>query len=463
MGAMNEITNKEDLAMRNPWKTVAKSLALCTAFALTLGLLGAAPALASGPAELKVAVSQPVLEAGKRQVAYLKVALVGTPLVVATARAPINLAIVIDRSGSMSGAKLENAKDAAIQAVYKLGPQDIVSVVAYDHNVDVLLPATRATDKAEIARAIQRLYPGGSTALYGAVSRGSQEVRKFIAENQVNRVLLLSDGMANVGPSSPEALGALGAALGKEGISVTTLGLGLGYNEDLMVQLARMSDGNHAFIEHPSQLAQIFQYEFGDLMSVVATDVEVQIACPRGVRPLRVLGRDAEVAGQIISTRLSQLYGKQEKYILVEVEVDPQEAGARLELAQVAAAFTSAESRARVSLSSQAAVAFSASAEEARRSVDRDVTVAAVEMIANENNKRALALRDQGQVDQARSALLDNERYLNDNAARFGSDRLSKQGKMNRAASENLDEANWNKNRKGLRKMQYELDSQQSY
>jgi len=457
---MNELANKEVLVMRNPWK---RSLSLAVALVLAAGLLGAAPALASGPAELKVAVSQPVLEAGKRQVAYLKVALVGAPLAVATARAPINLAIVIDRSGSMSGAKLTHAKDAAIQAVYRLGPQDIVSVVAYDHNVDVLLPSTRATDKTEIARAIQRLQPGGSTALYGGVSRGAQEVRKFLADNQVNRVLLLSDGLANVGPSSVESLGALGASLAKEGISVTTLGLGLGYNEDLMVQLARMSDGNHAFVEHPSQLAQIFQYEFGDLLSVVATDVEVQIACPRGVRPLRVLGRDAEVAGQVVTTRLSQLYGKQEKYILVEVEVDPQEAGARLELAQVAAAFTGAASRTRVSLRGQAAVAFSASADEARRSVDRDVTVAAVEMIANENNKRALTLRDQGQVDQARAALLENERYLNDHAARFNSVRLQEQGKMNRNASDNLDDASWNKNRKSLRKFQYELDSQQSY
>jgi Ca-activated chloride channel family protein len=442
--------------MRKPWNLTAVAL-----------LLAASPLVArsglAGPAELKVAVSQGLLPAGRKNVTYLKVGLVGAPLVQAAQRAPINLAIVIDRSGSMSGKKIEQAKSAAIQAISHLGPRDIVSVVAYDHNVDVLLPATRATDQGEIVRAIRRLAPGGSTALYAGVSRGSAEVRKFLAENQVNRVLLLSDGLANVGPASPQALGALGAALAKDGISVSTIGLGLGYNEDLMVLLARNSDGNHAFVEDPSQLAQIFQYEFGDLLSVVATDVELRIVCAPGVRPLRVLGRDAEVAGQVVHTRLSQLYGKQEKYVLIEVELEPQAAGRELALAEVAAGFTSAASRARMSLDRRVAVAFTASAAEAEKSVDRDVMVAAVELVANETNKRALELRDKGKVEEARNLLLGNEQYLEDNAARYESVKLRSWGKMNREASENLDGEAWNRSRKSMRKHQHEMDMQQSY
>ncbi len=103
--------------------------------------------------------------------------------------------------------------------------------------------------------------------------KGSSEVRKFINRNRVNRVILISDGIANVGPSSPEALGNLGASLGKEGISVTTIGLEAEYNEDLMTKLAMYSDGNHAFAETPQDLARIFDHEFNDILSVIAQDV----------------------------------------------------------------------------------------------------------------------------------------------------------------------------------------------
>ena len=87
-------------------------------------------------------------------------------------------------------------------------------------------------------------------------------------------------------PDSPAALGDLGASLGKSGISVTTIGLGLGYNEDLMVRLAEKSDGNHAFVENSRDLSRIFEYEFGDILSVVAQDVKIKINCLPGVKPV---------------------------------------------------------------------------------------------------------------------------------------------------------------------------------
>jgi len=248
----------------------------------------------ANPASLTVDVSQGRLEAGRQQTVYLKVGVTGANSEVSVTRAPVNTAIVLDRSGSMAGDKLENAKKAALQALDRLGPDDIVAVVAYDDNVRVLVPATRATDKREIAAAIMRLTAGNTTALYAGVSRGAQEVRKFLAANRINRVVLLSDGLANVGPSSPAMLAGLGASLAKEGISVTTIGLGLDYNEDLMTRLAMASDGNHAFVENPTMLASIFDREFGELLSVVATNVEVRIVPGRRAAGARAgpRGRD---------------------------------------------------------------------------------------------------------------------------------------------------------------------------
>ncbi len=407
--------------------------------------------------KLKVAVSHPILLAGQKQTAYLKVGLTGVPLVAAEKRAPVNVAIVLDRSGSMSGDKIRKAKKAAILALHQLDDEDIVSVIAYNHGVTVLVPATKVSDKHAIYAAIDRLHAGGTTALFAGVSKGAHEVRKFLSENRVNRVILLSDGLANVGPSSPHALASLGASLIKEGISVTTIGLGLGYNEDLMFQLAHASEGNHVFVESSAHLARIFTREFGDLLSVVANEVEVEITCSEGIRPVRVLGRAADISGQRVTSKLNQLYGQQEKYILLEIEVDKMAADARLQAAEVEVAYQDVASRRASRLSGSASVYFSESAKLVRSHTNREVMVAAVEQIAADNNVRAMVLRDQGKVSEAREVLLSNERYLNDNASRYKSERLRNYGKTQRDDVDNLSPGKWKKRRKVMRDMQFEM------
>ena len=424
---------------------------------VAVGILLVAGGAQAGQVKLKVAVSHPVLLAGQKQTAYLKVGLTGVPMAVAEKRAPINVALVLDRSGSMSGEKIRKAKEAAILAIHQLGPDDIVSVVAYNHSVTVLVPATKVSDKHTIYSAINRLHAGGTTALFAGVSKGAHEVRKFLSEDRVNRVILLSDGLANVGPSSPRALEALGASLIKEGISVTTIGLGMGYNEDLMFKLAHASEGNHVFVESSAHLARIFTREFGDLLSVVANEVELEITCAEGIRPVRVLGRAADISGQRVTSKLNQLYGKQEKYILLEVEVDQMSAESKLQAAEVAVRYQDLASKRAGELSGSAMVAFSESAQVVKSHTNRDVMVAAVEQIAADNNVRAMVLRDQGKIGAARKVLLSNERYLNDNAERWRSKKLKKYGKTQRDDLDNLDPGKWKKRRKVMRDMQFEM------
>ena len=262
--------------------------------------------------KLQMSTPYPVLEADKKNTAYIKVSLTGFEMS-NVKRPPVNLAIVLDKSGSMSGDKIQKAKTAAINAVNRLKANDIISVIAYDDGVKVLIPSTKLTDKNAVIQSIQSLQSGGGTALFAGVSKGAAEVRKFIDKEAVNRVILLSDGQANQGPSSPAELGELGSSLIKEGISVSTIGLGNGYNEDLMVRLASKSDGNHIFAETPSELIAAFDREFGDVLSVVAQEVIVKITCDPGVRPVRVLGRDAEIEGQNILVSMNQLSGSMDK------------------------------------------------------------------------------------------------------------------------------------------------------
>ena len=116
---------------------------------------------------------------------------------------PINLALVLDRSGSMAGAKLEKAKQAADVAIDQLGPNDIFSLVIYDDQVEVLIAPQRVNDKEAMKREIARIREGGSTSLYAGVEKGAAQLRKYFDSEKVNRIVLLSDGLANVGPSSP--------------------------------------------------------------------------------------------------------------------------------------------------------------------------------------------------------------------------------------------------------------------
>ncbi|MBW1807100.1 MAG: VWA domain-containing protein [Deltaproteobacteria bacterium] len=413
--------------------------------------------------KLDVAVSHPLMLAEKKQTAYLKIGLTGVAVARELERPPVNVAIVLDRSGSMSGKKIQRAKEAAILAIDRLSSNDIVSVVAYNQNVSVLVPATKVSDRHKIFDAINRLSPGGMTALFGGVSKGAHEVKKFLVENQVNRVILMSDGLANVGPSSPDALAALGSSLIKEGISVTTIGLGLGYNEDLMVKLARASDGNHAFVEGPEQLAQIFNYEFNDILSVVANEVEITIKCAEGIRPVRVLGRNADIVGQSVSTKINQLYGKQEKYILLEVEVSKSPAGRTQSVAVVSVNYSDLVTKKHARLNGATSVTFTGSAKLVRDNTNAKVMIAAVEQIANYTNRRALELRDQGKISEAQKVLIYNGKYLFDNAKIYKSPRLRRFGEGNKADADNLDPGKWDRQRKKMRKLHHEIDMQQYY
>lgn len=414
--------------------------------------------------DLQVGLGTPVVLAGAKQTAVVKVALTGFDVQDEKERTPVNVAIVLDRSGSMGGDKIEHAKQAAIMAVERLNAEDIASVVTYDDVVKVIVPATKVANKDAFRRAIARVQVGGSTALFAGVSKGAKEVEKFLSRNRVNRVILLSDGLANVGPSSPSELGQLGASLAKQGISVSTIGLGLGYNEDLMAQLAGMSDGSHAFVEHPEQLAKVFDAEFGDVLSVVAQEVKINIRCADGIKPLRVLGREADVIGQNVTLNMNQLYGQQEKFVLLEVEVPPGQVGQKLWVADVDVGYFNTVTRKNDRLANKVALSYSDSPNKVAESTDKKVMAATAQQVANTISKEAVKLKDAGKLKEARSKLEEGAKYLESNAQQYEApelDSLSKEFKKDAADLDN--EQEWNRKRKSMVKRQYSTEKQQKY
>jgi Ca-activated chloride channel homolog len=412
---------------------------------------------------LDVALGKPIVLADKKQTAFLKVGLTGKELEKAHGRAPINLSIVLDRSSSMHGEKIEKAKEAALLVLDRLSSEDIVSIVTYDSEVEVLVPAMRMSEAETIRERIRSIEPRGSTALFAGVSKGIQELRKFLDKNRVNRVILMSDGQANVGPSSPNELGRLGAAASKEGISVSTIGLGLGYNEDLMVQLAQNSDGNHGFAATAEELTKIFDYELGDVLSVVAQEVTVKVRLPNEVRPLRILNRAGEIHGQEVVLQMNQLYQKQEKYVLIEVEIPAGREGTSQTVANVDVSYANMDNGETERVQGIAGVTFSKNEKDVAAKENRAVMIAAIEALAVERNKDAVALRDKGQVQQAQRVLLDNATFLEENARRYQSPRLNSYSSDNRVDADKLKNEDWNEQRKKMKKSAHEKSTQQSY
>ncbi|MGD9253239.1 MAG: VWA domain-containing protein [Holophagae bacterium] len=428
--------------------------------AMLLALLAGAvttPAEAKGES-VDITLSHPLIHAGAPNTVYLKVGLTVAGEI--GYRAPVNVAIVIDRSGSMQGEKLARAKEAAALAVERLRPDDIVSIIAYDDTVRTLLPATKVADRSAVLAAIESLRSGGSTALFAGVSMGAAEVRKFLAGERVNRIVLLSDGLANVGPDSPAELGALGASLKKEGISVSTIGLGLGYNEDLMARLAGFSDGNHTFVEHPRDLARIFDQEFGDAMSVTAQDVLVRIQCEPGIRPIRVLGRDAEIAGGLVTVSINQLYDAEEQSVLLELEVPGGRAGAKRQLAGVRWSYDLMAGGRGSGVKPVEAI-YIADEKRADESKDTEVMVAVVEQIANEKNQLAVELRDEGRIEEAQQVLIANTAYARGMAAELDAPALDIVADENEADAETIvQKEKWTTQRKMMRESQLKRSQQ---
>ena len=429
---------------------------------LLLAAVGLQLPLSAEQVKLDVAMAKPFLIAEKKQIAHMRVGLTGFELDSEEDRAPVNVSIVLDKSGSMAGQKIEHAKKAAIKAIDYLGSEDIVSIIAYDHTVSVLVPATKVSDKASIKQMISKLSAGGNTALFAGVSKGAAEIRKFIDKERVNRVILLSDGRANSGPSSPKALGDLGASLNKEGISVTTWGLGNGYNEDLMVQLANKSDGNHTFIESPHQLAGIFEAEFGDILSVVAQEVSIEIKCAAGIRPVKVLNREAEISGQKIFTQMNQLYSSQEKYILLEVEVPATGAGKSKKIADVSISYANMMTETTDELSSSLSAKFTESKEIVQSNTNGKAMKDVVLCQATAYNKMATKLRDEGKIEEAKQVLIKNRDYLDLNATQLKSQQLRGYWYANGKDLEAIeDDDKYQVRRKEMRSLQFKNDNSQ--
>lgn len=411
---------------------------------------------------LRVETEKSVLFAGPAQEVVIKVTLDAPSVPSSVERPPVNLSVVLDKSGSMNGDKIEYAKAAAIEAVQRLGASDIFSLVVYDSNVRTIIPAQKVRNIDRIIAKIQRIYPAGSTALFGGVSQGASEIRKHNGSEYVHRIILLSDGLANVGPESPAELGRLGAALIKENISVTTIGVGYDYNEDLMTRLSQKSDGNSYFVETSSELPQIFASELGDVLNVVAKKIKVTISMPDGVEPLAIIGREGRIKGRTIEFSMNQLYGDQEKYALIKVRIPKSRIDTTMEIASAKLRYVNPFNKKTEVVYGKSIAKFSKDLKIVKQSTNVDVVREYQRNLNALEQEKAISLSDKGKKKEAVQALKASAVKMRSVAEEFNDEVLLKEAKDMEKQAEKLElEGMDKKMRKVLRTKSYQMKNQQ--
>jgi Ca-activated chloride channel family protein len=423
---------------------------------LVSGIVLAAPATAGESMTLAARLAQPVMKSGESQKNYLRVGLGGCEPQRSTSRTPVNVAFVIDRSGSMSGERIAQAREAAVMAVKRLDGDDIAAVVIFDDKVEVPVPAQKVSDQNIFIDRIRQIGVRGNTAIYDGVNEGAREVRKFKDDRRLNRVVLLSDGLANVGPRLPADFAKLGRDLLAEGISVSTIGLGADYNEDLMLELARAADGNHAFASAPSDLVQIFNREFDDVLASCAQTVSIDVELKPGVRAVRALSRDGKIEGERAQFQLNQVYAATEHYVLMEVEFTGTAPADEQEVGVVHVAYTVPASGEKQTIDAPIRARFSKSPDDVTANVDKNVMESVLEQTTRERAQRAVALRDQGRTAEAGALFRQNAAeilaYAADRPSAALAELATQYGNLAQPAPVAMPEL-WNAQRKLLRQM----------
>jgi Ca-activated chloride channel homolog len=242
-------------------------------------------------------------------------------------RAPLALSLVLDRSGSMSGDRLDAAKAASISAVERLHPDDVVSVIAFDDQVKVVAPPAPRARQFQLVQQLSDLDSGGSTNLSGGWLRGRQHMEQALGmlgslEGSSRRIVLLTDGHANAGIVEPSTLVELARTARAMGITTTTIGVGEGYDDDLLRAMADAGGGNSWYVERPDQAQDILAEEMGNLLSVSAQGLSVTLTLEDSVAIFATHSSwPVTATANTFTFDLGDLYASEPKPVLLELFV----------------------------------------------------------------------------------------------------------------------------------------------
>ncbi len=391
------------------------------------------PVAAPGSLSMTGRLSHPFLAPGTSDVfATLEVDAVKVP---GSARAPVNLAVVIDRSGSMAGTKIDNARKAALKLVELLEEHDRLAIVHYGTDVR-MLPGSFATpeNKQRMRRYIANIEDEGGTNIGDGLAAGRAQLELARSDFRVNRLLLLSDGQPTVGITSANGLANVVASIRKSGITVTSLGVGSDFNEDLMQRLADVGGGSYGFISNADTTAALFERDLKQAGTMVARNVSLTVALPQGVRFVEVYGRpvaSVDPSGSHVTISLPDFSAEQNEKVVLHLTATSTAPSGTLDLGGYQLAYedllASHAAEARVSLA--AALTDDRALVQTRR--DKAAVVVATKAQAAVNYRQAADALDRGDFDQAKREMKKNDVLFDDAEGLAGKDAVADERSAN--------------------------------
>ena len=334
-------------------------------------------------------------------------------------RRPVHLAVVLDTSGSMSGRdKIAMARMAARELVDELRPADSFALVGFSDSTRTYIHGASADgDKAAWGRIIDGIDPSGGTNLYDGVATGFEELEAMEGD-AVDRLVVLSDGMANVGVTDPGALRSLAASHTADGITVSALGLGLDFNEDLLAAMSDAGGGSYAFVDRPGELGELLHDELAAMAAIAARQAVVDVAMSPGVELLDVYAPSAETREDGFRVFLGDVHAGERRKIVARVRVTAGASGA-LPVSTAHLEYLRASDSGQAIADASVAAEVTADLARIDRSVDADAGKKVMRAISGAGLQSAANAYGRGNGPQAQRELDDGRKLLQSLGSRY--------------------------------------------
>ncbi len=372
------------------------------AFSLLLApvLLAASLQAQSGALSLDAACDRAIYRADVANAVYVEAKILAPAAAGEAATAARNIAFVLDRSGSMAGERIQGLRQAVAAACASLDDRDIVSVVAFGSEVETIIAAQRRDQIADLDAALARIEPSGGAALYDALNQGAAQLRRFAAGSALNHLVLVTDGPATKGPRQRDDFTRLAELFARENITLSTIGLGDEFEEDLLAAVARAGGGHFRYAAQPARLTEALQAELGPLRKPVAQEVVLSIEFGSDASEVQPTGwQPAVVEAKTATYRFPQVFAGQDLSVLAGATYGPQRSEATV--ATVRLRWRDAASGEAREATRKLAVYFESNAWVVRKSVNRGVMQAAVGAVISEGMQRAIGQLDKGDFRRA--------------------------------------------------------------